>query len=67
MENNFLQGLGFKGKGAISVLFVIGLIMHLLDIIYPIGVVIMITAAILLIVDIIIDLNDKAVRSKRGY
>lgn len=66
-ENNFLQGLGFKGRGLIVVLFLMGLIMHLLNIIYPVGVAIMIVAAILLIVDIIIDLNDKAIKSKRGY
>ena len=48
MEENFLQGLGFKGRGLIVVLFLMGLIMHLLNIIYPIGVALMIAAAILL-------------------
>ncbi len=65
MEN--ISGFGFKGEGLISVLFVMGLIIHLLEIAFPTGIIIMVIAAFLLIVDIIIVLNDKAIRSKRGY
>lgn len=66
-EKYFLQGFGLKGEGLITVLFVMGAIMHFFNIVYPIGEVIMVIAAFLLILDIIIVLNDKAIRSKRGY
>ncbi len=58
---------GIKAKGLIAVLFAMGAFLHFTKIIYPIGIAIMILAVIFLVINIVINLEDKAKRSRRRY
>lgn len=66
-EKYLFQWFGLKGEGLITVLFGMGVALYFLKIFNPAGGIIMIVAAILLIIDIAIIINDKAIRSKRGW
>lgn len=66
-EKYSLQWLGIKAEGLITVLFGMGAILHFTNVMYPIGSITMILAIIFLAIDIIITLDDKAKKIKRGY
>jgi len=68
MNNKYsLQGLGFKAEGLITSLFVMGVILHFTNSVYPVGEVALVMAVMLLIVDIGIALEDKAKKINRGW
>jgi len=62
-----LHWLGFRAEGLITSLFVMGAILHFTNSIYPLGEVTLVVAIILLVIDIIIVLDNKAKKSKRGW
>ena len=66
MEENYLQGFNLRGGGMIAILFIMGMAMYLLKIDY-FGVAFMVVAVFFAILHIIIDLDEKAKKSKRGY
>lgn len=63
----FLQWFGFKAEGLITSLFVMGAILHFTNSVYPVGEITLVVAIILLAVDIVIVLDEKAKKSKRGW
>lgn len=67
MENNFLQWFNLKANGLIPILILTGFVMYFYKIYNPIGVAITIGAVILGFIYVIIELDDKARKSKRGY
>lgn len=66
MEENYLQWFNLRGGGMIAILFVIGVVIYLLKIDY-LGIAFMVVAGALAIIHIIIELDDKAKKSRRGY
>jgi len=63
-ERNFLQWFNFKAAGSMPVLFLMGAAIHWWGILYPLGEVIMLLAALFLVIYIIIELARKAKKSK---
>lgn len=65
MARSSLQAFGFKSKGLVSGLFVMGLVLHFLHVQDPLGDAIMVLAVVFAVVFIIVGLEKNSRRIKR--